>query len=188
MSIVYQNVAYNQPTHTGFYFGSDLENIFVPEKIEIEESEYELDPVFDATAYQWSDGTTEKKALLLQSDYPDNGEYRLWLDMNYHGHVFSDTLTIQFTTVQSGIPSVEKAGGVELVNTQVKNELSVRFESKGIYDCFIYDLNGRLVLKSVLLAGGKSVQTFNASDLPAGAYVLVIENESTSYRKKFLKL
>jgi rhamnogalacturonan endolyase len=188
MSIVYQNVAYNQPTHTGFYFGADLENIFVPEKIEIEEAEYELDPVFNATAYQWSDGTTEKKLTLLKDHYPGNNEYRLWLDMNYRGHVFSDTLTIQFKNSLAGILSTEKAGSVELINTLVENELSVRFENKGMYDCFIYALSGNLVAKSVLTAGGKSVQTFNVANLPANRYIIVIKNESTSYRKKFVKL
>jgi rhamnogalacturonan endolyase len=188
MSIVYQNVAYNQPAHTGFYFGSDLENIFVPEKIEIEDTEYELDPVVDAITYQWSDGTTEKKLLLKQVDYAAGEEHKVWLDMNYHGHVFSDTIAIQFTKLNS-IYSIEKTEPVKLLTTLVKNnELSVQFENKGIFDCFVYALNGNLVAKSTWVVGGKSVQTFSVADLPAGQYIINIENKSTSYREKFLKL
>jgi rhamnogalacturonan endolyase len=191
MSIVYQNVAYNQPTHTGFYFGSDLENIFVPTKIEITDAEYELDPIFDAISYQWSDGTTGKKAVLKREDYSDGEEHKVWLDMNYHGHIFSDTIAIQFTNAQSGIrPAVEtrRATSLRCVATMVKNELSVQFEDKGIYDCFIYTMSGSLVAKSTLVVGGKSVQTFGVADLPAGQYIIAIENESTSYKGKFLKL
>jgi rhamnogalacturonan endolyase len=188
MSIVYQNVAYNQPTHTGFYFGSDLENIFVPEKIEIEDTEYELDPVFDAITYQWSDETTAKKLLLKQDDYADGEEHKIWLDMNYHGFVFSDTVTIQFTNIPSGIRPVEKENPVKLLNTLVKNDFSIQFSEQGTYDCFVYALNGSLVAKSTLIVGGKSVQTFSVADLLAGQYIIAIENKTTSYRQKFLKL
>jgi rhamnogalacturonan endolyase len=188
MSIVYQNVAYNQPTHTGFYFGSDLENIFVPEKITIEDTEYELDPVFDAIAYQWSDGTATKKLLLKKDDYADGKEHKVWLDMNYHGHIFSDTIVIQFTNISTSILPVEKANPVILRNTLTEDNLSLQFENKGIYDCFVYALNGNWVTKSTLVIGGKSVQTLSVADLPTGQYIIKIENKTTSYRQKFLKL
>jgi rhamnogalacturonan endolyase len=188
MSIVYQNVAYNQPTHTGFYLGSDLENIFVPTKIEIHDTEYELDPAFNATAYQWSNNTTAKKLLLKQADYADGKEHKIWLDMNYHGHVFSDTIVIQFIR-SNRIYSMEKKEPINLLTTLVKNnELSVQFENKGIYDCFVYDLNGRLAAKTVLKIGGKSTQTFSVGYLAAGQYAMRIENGTISYRQKFLKL
>jgi rhamnogalacturonan endolyase len=193
MSIVYQNVAYNQPTHTGFYFGSDLENIFVPEKIEIEDAEYELDPIFDAISYQWSDGSTDKKLILKYEDYADGEEHKVWLDMNYHGHLFSDTIGIKFTYVPpvdttTSIRPVEKINPVKLLNTLVKNDFTIQFSEQETYDCFVYALNGNLVMKTVLIAGGKSVQTVPIVDVPAGQYIIAIENKTTSYRQKFLKL
>ncbi|MDR0682651.1 MAG: hypothetical protein LBG15_12535 [Dysgonamonadaceae bacterium] len=188
MSIVYQNVSYNQPTHTGFYFGADLENIFVPEKIEITSPEYELDPIFDATAYQWSDGSDTKKIILNQNDYSDGKEHKLWLDMNYHGHIFSDTVAVQFTNIQLGILPTGKTTPVELVNSLVKNEISVQFEEKGIYNCFVYAMSGNIVVKSTLVVGGQSVQTFGIANLSAGNYIIVIENEKISYKAKFLKI
>jgi rhamnogalacturonan endolyase len=141
MGIVYQNVAYNQPAHTGFYFGSDLENIFVPTQISIDEAEYELDPIFEGISYQWSDGSTDKKLVLKYEDYADGAEHKIKLDMNYHGHVFSDSVNIKFTYVPTDIYSIEKADPIKLLNTYVNNnELSVRFEDSGVYDLFIYNM------------------------------------------------
>ena len=88
LSIAYQNVAYNQPTHTGFYFGSDLEDIFVPKKIEIEADVYELDPVFDGISYAWSTGETSKDSAQA-SDFTEDVPERIKLTMNYLGYLFS---------------------------------------------------------------------------------------------------
>jgi rhamnogalacturonan endolyase len=188
MSIVYQNVAYNQPTHTGFYFGSDLENIFVPTKIEdIAEAEYELDPVFEGTSYLWSDGSTDKKLLLKREDYADGEEHQIWLDMNYHGHVFSDTIYIQFAKTNA-VYSLEKTEPVKLLNTVVENELAVQFENSGFYDLYIYNMNGCLVAKPALVVDGKSTQIVSVGDLMTGQYIVAIGTGNTSYREKFLKL
>jgi hypothetical protein len=118
----------------------------------------------------------------------DGEEHKLWLDMNYHGYIFSDTVAIRFANIQSESRPAGKAIPVELVNSLVKSEISIRFEEKGMYDCFVYTMNGNLVKKPAIVVGGKSVQTFSIVDLPAGNYIIAIENRESFYKTKFLKI
>ncbi|GHU79078.1 rhamnogalacturonan lyase [Bacteroidia bacterium] len=186
MGIVYQNVAYNQPAHTGFYFGPDLEAVFVPKKIAISGDEYELDPVFNAVSYLWSTGETTKKIVLKREDYPAGKEYPVYLDMNYWGHVFSDTVYVRFTK-GNAIQIPRQGKPVRLLTSAVKDELTLAFNHPGIYNCYVYNLSGVLAMKTTLTVGGKSVQTLDASDLPAGVNAIVVEHEAGTLREKFIK-
>lgn len=188
MGIVYQNVAYNQPTHTGFYFGSDLENIFVSKKIETAEATCQLDPVFNAEGYKWSTGDTTKKIVLKRENYSEDKAYPIFLDMNYLGYIFTDTVYVQFT---KGAPltsiSSEKSS-VRLVNTRFAQELSLSFDEAGVYDCRCFDMSGRLLLKTTLTVAGKSIHTLETCDLPVGMGILLIEREGCSYKSKYQKV
>jgi len=188
MGIVYQNVAYNQPTHTGFYFGSDLENIFVSKKIETSETEYALDPVFNATGYKWSTGETTKKIVLKGEDYPEDKAYPFYLDMSYLGYIFTDTVYVQFTRNAGLATDFKKEMPVELVNTQIVKDLSISFENPGVYECRCYNLSGALLLKTTLVVSGKSIHTLDASGLPLGLGIVTIENGIVSYKKKYQKV
>jgi rhamnogalacturonan endolyase len=187
MGIVYQNVAYNQPAHTGFYFGSDLENIFVPKKIEITGDEYELDPVFDAISYKWSTGETTRKIVLKREDYTAGEEYPVYLDMNYWGHVFSDTVYIKFDKPNALLP-VNKASSIRLLTSAVEDELTLAFNTPGVYDCRLYRLTGSLAMKTTLVVGGQSTQTLDVSCLTSGVNAIVVENKEETFRGKFIKL
>lgn len=188
LGIVYQNVAYNQPSHTGFYFGSDLEDIFVPKKIVTSETEYELNPVFNATGYKWSTGETTKKVVLKSEDYPEDKAYPVFLDMNYRGYVFTDTVYVQFTRNASLGTAFNKGLPVQLVNTQIVNDLSISFDKPGVYECRCYNLSGMLLLKTSLVISGKSIHTLDASGLPLGVGIVLIENDVVSYKSKFQKV
>lgn len=184
--IAYQNVAYNQPAHTGFYFGPDVENIFVPEKIEINEAEYELNPVFDAIDYHWSNGETTKKIVLKREDYTAGQEYKIGLGINYHGCLFSDTLIVQFSGAQ-GIHPTGKTAPVKLLTTRVKNELSLEFNAPGIYDYRCYAVNGSLLMKTTLVVNRKSIHTLNVAELPTGVNLIAMENKQITFKDKFIK-
>lgn len=188
MGIAYQNVAYNQPTHTGFYFGSDLEDLFVSKKIETSETEYVLDPVFNAIDYKWSTGDTTKKIVLKSDDYPGDKAYPVFLDMNYHGAVFTDTIYVQFTHGASLGLSVAKDLPIQLVNSQLLNDLKISFDRPGLYECRCYDLNGKLLLKTSVEVSGKSIHTLDASGLPKGVGIMIVENDVVSYKSKYLKI
>jgi rhamnogalacturonan endolyase len=187
MSIVYQNVSYNQPTHTGFYFGADLEDIFVPKKIEITGDEYELDPVFDAISYKRSTGETTRKIVLKREDYNDGEEHRIYLDMNYWGHIFSDTVYIKFDKPNALLPA-DKTQTIRLLTSAVEDELTLAFNTPGVYDCRVYGLTGALAMKTTLVVSGQSTQTLDASGLTVGVNAIVVENEAETFRGKFIKL
>ncbi|MBN2613390.1 MAG: hypothetical protein JXB00_17685 [Bacteroidales bacterium] len=190
MSVVYQNVAYNQPTHTGFYMGSDLENIFVNTKITTDADEYELNPVFNGVSYTWSTGDTTKILKLRRENFNDGLEHMIKLTMNYHGFIFADSVKIQFVDPpQSGNPllSLSEKEPAYLLTNPVKAELSVGINEPGIYDCFVYNLSGIMIMKNTLLVGGSSIQTLDASSFPSGMCILRIEKGGNSFKTKFLK-
>lgn len=186
MSVVTQNVAYNQPTHTGFYFGPDLEDIFVQQKIEIGASEYELDPFFNAIDYRWSTGETSKKIVLHRDDYPDEKAYPVYLDMNYLGHVFTDTVYVQFK-LNSGLKPGVKQDFVALLNTRVGDDFALAFETPGMYECRAYDMAGVLVMKTRVAVSARSVHHLDASAIPAGMGFMVVEDNRNSYQVKYRK-
>ena len=128
MSIVYQNVAYNQPTHTGFYFGADLEKIFPVKNIEVSEDTYTLDPVFDAVSYKWSTGATTKQLVLNAADFEKEVNIPITLDMNFRGHIFSETVNIKFAS-GSGIDR-ESAGSKMLRTTEYYDLTGKRVDNK----------------------------------------------------------
>lgn len=184
-SVAYQNVAYNQPTHTGFYVGPDLEDIFVAKKIEIEADSYELDPIFDGISYQWSTGETTKKIELKSEDYPEEKAYPVYLDMNYLGTIFTDTVYVQFVN-RTGIQDLQ-TDPIRLVSTQITDELSISFDKEGIYDCYFYDLQGHLSMKTSLVVQGKSTHTIDAGYIPQGVGILKIYGNEMTYQHKFIK-
>lgn len=187
LSIAYQNVAYNQPTHTGFYFGSDLEDIFVPKQIVTEAEEYELDPIFDGISYAWSTGETSKTIMLKRSDFTPEVPERIKLTMNYLGYLFSDSIDVIFKNPTS-TESIQVSEPVKLLSTVVHDELSLEFSEAGLYTSYFYDMKGALVMKMNLKVSGKSIHTLDAASLPKGAGIVVIQKGKAVYREKFIKL
>lgn len=185
MSVVYQNVAYNQPTHTGFYIGSDLENIFHPDNITISDSSYEVDPVFDAISYRWSTGETTKKIILNSADYPTGEENKVALEMNFRGYVFSDTLTFRFLTT-----SVEKLlsdNEIQLIKNPVEEMLQLKFNISGNFDLQVFNTTGQLCLQQQVNSSGTEIRSINVSDLNRGVYILNITNDKQRYTVRFVK-
>ena len=188
MGIVWQNVAYNQPAHTGFYFGSDLNNIFVPTDIIAEGDSYELNAIFDqAISYNWNTGDSTQIITIERENSADTLPHKIVLEMNYKGWIFKDSLNVSFAPEPASI-SKTKTGKIALLTNPVINDMNISFDEAGVYDLFFYDLAGRVTMKTTLVVGGRSVQTVDVSVLPAGAGVLAIENSKTKFKEKFLKL
>ena len=189
LSVAYQNVAYNQPTHTGFYFGSDLERIFVARDIKVEGDSYKINAIFDqAISYDWSTGDSTQIITVEREYETDTLPKKIVLAMNYQGWIFKDSLTLTFAPKATAVENITETGKIALFTNPVKTEMSICFDETGIYDCFFYDLAGRVTMKTTLVVGGKSVQTIDVSELPPGMGILVIENNKTQFREKFLKL
>lgn len=185
MSVVYQNVAYNQPTHTGFYIGSDLENIFHPDNITISDSSYEVDPVFDAISYRWSTGETTKKITLNSADYSAGEENKVALEMNFRGYVFSDTLTFRFLT--TGVEKLLSDNEIQLMKNPVEEMLQLKFNISGNFDLQVFNSTGQLCLKQPVNSSGTEIRSINVSDLNRGVYILNITNDKQRYTVRFVK-
>jgi len=189
LSVAYQNVGYNQPTHTGFYMGTDLQNIFVPTSIEVAENvdEYVINPFFDAIWYQWSDGATSKTDTLRRADFPVDGTaQKVKLTMNYHGFLFSDSINVSFAPNTSSIKLVEKKD-ISILTNPVYDFIKIAFDEAGLYDCYIYDIAGKLTMKTTIPVSGASVHSIDASGLPAGVGIIEIKNNKTQFTGKFIK-
>jgi rhamnogalacturonan endolyase len=188
MSVVYQNVGYNQPTQAGFYFGPDLETVFPQKHVSIDENTYTLDPVFDAIAYEWSTGETSKTIVLHRADYPGYDEYPISLKMNFRGSIFVDTIYVKFTSEWSALDAPAEDTVLHLMENPVKNALNVRFNKDDEYVCRILDLNGKLLTQQTVKIASGQIQTFDVAELNPGVYILQVREETQRYSIRFIKL
>ena len=90
ISIAIQNVAYNQPTQPGFYFGSDLGKMFKNKEIVTKEDHLTLDAGMDYDSYSWSVGGTERERTLTTKDIPEGNRTLVSLKVTFRGYEFSD--------------------------------------------------------------------------------------------------
>lgn len=186
MSIAYQNVAYNQPTSTGFYFGSDLENIFPVKELTVDTDSYTVDPVFDAIAYRWSTGETGKTVTLNRNDYEEGKAFPLSLDMNFRGYTFSDTLRVTFSPTSSFNRTVAD-GGIKLKSNDVSTSISFEVPDTDLYQVKIWSVGGQICLnESAELHAGVCWQ-YDISHLPVGVYVLQINSVRHTYSTRIVK-
>ena len=186
MSVVYQNVAYNQPTHTGFYFGTDLENLFPDNHIQIDNSTYKVNPVFDADSYKWSTGETTKTIEINSANYMADKEYQVSLEMNFRGYLFQDTLYFTFKN-GTGIENPSESR-IWLLNNTVKDQLNIRFDESGTYQLRIFDLTGILLFQENIKVTDQQTLHYNISNINTGIYILNITGKSKNYTSRFIKL
>ena len=186
MSVVYQNVAYNQPTHTGFYIGADLENLFPNNNLVITDSIYTVNPVFDAISYLWSTGETTKTITLKASDYQSGVNNAVSLALNFRGYIFNDTLNFKFLN-GTGVNNILTEKDIRLMNNPVTESLDLQFMIPGHFRVQVYNAVGQVCMQQQVNVSGNEVQRLNASDLKSGVYVLNVTNESQRYTTRFVK-
>lgn len=186
MSVVYQNVGYNQPTHTGFYIGSDLEDIFPETHIEISGDSHTIDPYFDAVAYQWSTGDETKTVTLNRADYQAGVKHELALALNFRGHVFTDTLFFTFTG-GSGIGDYLDNDSNLRYNNPVYDDL-VLSGVNGTYDITVHSMAGLLsYAQAGVELSESSPYRINMSGASSGFYILTLKNAQVNKTYKFFK-
>ena len=96
ISVATQNVAYNQPTQPGFYFVSDLEEIFIEKEIKTSAKELTLKSAMEYDTYKWSTGETTP-TITIYNDNLNNGKKEVELEVTYRGSVLKDKLQVIFT-------------------------------------------------------------------------------------------
>lgn len=96
ISIATQNVAYNQPTQPGFYFGADLGKCFPEKEMVINGNSVTLDVGMDYDSYKWSIGGNERTRKITTKDIPANKKTKIELTVIYRGSEFKDYTYITF--------------------------------------------------------------------------------------------
>lgn len=94
ISIATQNVAYNQPTHTGFYFGADLGKCFKEKEITSNNGIVILDAGMDYDSYKWSIGGGERTRRITTKDIPRGKRTKIVLQVTYRGQLFIDEVYV----------------------------------------------------------------------------------------------
>lgn len=185
MSIVYQNVAYNQPTQPGFYFGSDLENIFPNKHISVSDMSYTLNPVFDADSYLWSTGETSKTIVLNGSNYSPNIENQISLKLNFRGYEFRDTVYVKF--IATGIEKILNDNQIQILNNPVADYLKIKFNIDGNFTLQIYNSVGQLCKQELFKISKNEICNIKVSNLEKGAYILNISDKKQRFSARFIK-
>lgn len=90
ISVATQNVAYNQPTQPGFYFGADLGKCFNQKEYVLESDEIILNAGMDYDSYEWSVGGNTRERKITLKDIPSGKRTKIELKMIYRGQEFSD--------------------------------------------------------------------------------------------------
>lgn len=98
ISVATQNVAYNQPTQPGFYFGSDLGKIFTEKEITIDDNQLLLDAGEIYDAYSWPIGGNEQKRLITTTDIPAGKRTKIDVTVTYRGFEFTDSIFVTLGT------------------------------------------------------------------------------------------
>lgn len=90
LSVATQNVAYNQPTQPGFYFGSDLGNIFPEKEIIVNGDEVILDAGMEYDSFLWSVGGVNRLLKLTTKDIKAKEKTKIELTVTFRGREFKD--------------------------------------------------------------------------------------------------
>jgi rhamnogalacturonan endolyase len=96
ISAATQNVAYNQPTQAGYYFGSDLGKIFPQKEIRTTEDKILLDAGMDYDSYKWSNGETSRMTILDKKSETCGKPIEIELEVTYKGGKFNDQINVTF--------------------------------------------------------------------------------------------
>lgn len=96
ISVATQNVAYNQPTQPGYYFGSDLEKVFYDNEIETSSNSITLQTAMPYDSYQWSNGKTAPTITIHREEALPGNSIRMELEVTYRGYRLKDFVTITF--------------------------------------------------------------------------------------------
>lgn len=96
ISMATQNVAYNQPTQPGFYFGADLGKCFPEKEITSNKDRITLDAGMDYDSYRWSVGGNKRSREITAKDIPVGKRTKIELAATFRGYTFTDSVFVTF--------------------------------------------------------------------------------------------
>lgn len=96
ISIATQNVAYNQPTQPGFYFGADLGKCFREKDILTTDDSITLDAGMNYDSYKWSTGEKTRTVTVSKKDFQSGEKTKIELEATFRGYKFHNYVYITF--------------------------------------------------------------------------------------------
>jgi len=192
-SVADENVAYNQPTQPGFYFGPDLLTPIDSTKILSDSSQgvtLEANKMYDT--YKWSiNGTvigTERKQLITSDEVTLSKPTPVILQAEFRGYTFLDTIQVTLTkTTSTGIEVNGAASEISIYPNPVVNDVNVFFPAVNESTRFeILSLGGALI-ESTTISSGESQISIPVNQLSTGSYLLRIIQGEQQQVMKFIK-
>ena len=96
ISVATQNIGYNQPTQTGFYFGADIGKCFPEKELVVQGSSAILDAGMDYDSFHWSIGGSERTREVSVKEFSVNRRTKVELTVTFRGQEFKDYVYITF--------------------------------------------------------------------------------------------
>lgn len=181
-SVAYQNVAYNQPTHVGFYFGADLGKMLT--KVSENYDTWTLDAGMDYDAYRWVVGDTAEigteRTVEVPAEYFAPGKKTIVnLHTTFRGYIFSQRVLLNAPTAVSEASLAQVA-----MPAVVGNSFDITLPADRSARIQVYSLDGA-VIASMTTAGGHA--QLDASSWASGAYVIKVVLPDTTVTRKVMK-
>ena len=179
-SVAYQNVAYNQPTNTGFYFGSDLGQMMT--MLSLTDNACTLDAGMNYDGYRWMLGDTlllgtGRTQELSAAQLSGVSSAEVYLYTLFRGYEFCEKKTVEFA---SSVAEMQWEESVQ-VSAVVHQHLCVGVSSGSEARVMVYGVNGACVASALTENGSAEL---DAASWSKGVYVVkVIMPEATVTRK-----
>lgn len=180
-SVAYQNVAYNQPTHVGFYFGADLGKMATATP---GNRTFTLDAGTRYDAYEWVLGdetiSTERTFTMQVDESKVGTKDTVTFKATFRGYLFIEqveldyALTSSVENISSGKLSIGATGsGLNVEVADVNEGATVS----------VYTMNGQLIASHLLPAGDTSL-TIPTRSWSAGIYLVRVVNGNATLSQK----
>ena len=190
ISIATQNVAYNQPTQPGFYFGADLGKCFSERTVvSDQESGLTLNAGMNYDNYQWMANNKiigdTKSINLTTNEVPLNTKTNIKLAVTFRGYQFNDSIDVTLT--KNTVTSISA--------NQFENQVSAYFnkQDKAIYiqlpndnaasEISVIGIDFKTIFKADIASATREIK-IPASSLTKGIYIIKIKKRDQVIIKK----
>lgn len=165
ISVAWQNVAYNQPPHVGYYLPDMAKNLKKPDVFIVGEKETPVDPTSSSAQNPQSGSSTVD---------PQSS---------------SSVVDISSSSANGDVPPASIAKFHNLTNSFDVLSGSISVTISGMAEIYVYDLSGRMVTGvSKFVPAGESVLNVDKSILPEGSYFVKVKFEGQPvFNAKFAK-
>ncbi len=190
ISVATQNVAYNQPTQPGFYFGADLGKCFTEKNVVSNSgSDLTLDAGMNYDNYQWLiDGKTignTRSVILTTKEIPLNVSTKVELTVAFRGYLFKDSVNVTLKNASTSISENGYADNVSIYTTQSDGILHIQLpENETTTQISIANVIGKIIYNQNTQKGIREINVPISSFLK-GAYLIKIKKGEKVITKKF---